>query len=115
MSHKLADVNKQIVIKAKQADKTNSPNVKKPFDEITKPTKTTERIVKTPDSKGYQLLLEEEKKKADRAKKFEALGLLHFSDDEEDDLSLETITSDKSKGSNKSQGSQKPAAKPKPK
>jgi len=41
------------------------------------------------------------------------LGLLHFSDDEEDELSLETITSDKSKGSNKSQGSQKPVAKPK--
>jgi len=59
--------------------------------------------------------LEEEKKKVDRAKKFEALGLLHFSDDEEDDLSLETITSDKSKGSNKSQGSQKSVAKPKPK
>jgi len=30
-------------------------------------------------------------------------------------LSLETVTSDKSKGSNKSQGSQKPVAKPKPK
>jgi len=43
------------------------------------------------------------------------LGLLHFSDNEEDELSLETITSDKSKGSNKSQGSQKPVAKPKPK
>jgi len=50
--------------------------------------------------------------KVDRAKKFEAMGLLHFSDDEEDELSLETITSNKSKGSNKSQGSQKPIAKP---
>ena len=51
----------------------------------------------------------------DRAKKFELMGLLHFSDDEEDELSLETVTSDKSKGSNKSQGPQKPIAKPKPK
>jgi len=89
--------------------------MKKPFDEITKPIKTTERIVETPDGKGYQLLSEEEKKKVDRAKKFKAMGLLHFSDNEEDELSLETITSDKSKGSNKSQGSQKPIAKPKPK
>jgi len=113
MSQKLAGVNKQITIKAKQADKTDSPNVKKPFDEITKPIKTTERTVETPDGKGYQLLSEEEKKKADRAKKFKAMGLLHFSDDEEDELSLETITSDKSKGLNKSQGSQKLMAKPK--
>jgi len=112
MSQKIVDVNKQIVIKAKQADKTNSPTRKKPFDEITKPTKTTERIVETLDGKGYQLLSEEEKKKVDRAKKLEALGLLQFSDNEEDELSLETITSDKSKGSNKSQGSQKPVAKP---
>jgi len=115
MSQKLADVNKQIAIKAKQADKTDSPNMKKPFDKITKPIKTAERIVETPDGKGHQLPSEEEKKKVDRAKKFKALGLLHFSDDEEDELSLETITSDKSKGSNKSQGSQKPIAKPKPK
>jgi len=89
--------------------------MKKPFDEITKPIKTTKRIVEAPDGKGYQLLSEEEKKKVDRAKKFKAMGLLHFSDNEEDELSLETITSDKSKGSNKSQGSQKPIAKPKPK
>jgi len=80
-----------------------------------KPIKTTERIVETPDGKGYQLLLEEEKKKVDRDKKFESLGLLHFSDDEEDELSLETVTSNKSKGSNKSQDSQKLIAKPKPK
>jgi len=43
------------------------------------------------------------------------MGLLHFSDDEEDELSLETVTSDKSKSSNKSQGPQKPIAKPKSK
>jgi len=97
MSQKTVSVNKQIVIKAKQADKTNSPTMKKPFDKVTKPTKTTERIVETPDGEGYQLLSEEEKKKADRAKKFEALGLLCFSDDEDDELSLETVTSDKSK------------------
>jgi len=115
MSQKLADVNKQIAIKAKQADKTDSPKMKKPFDEIMKPIKTTERIVETPDGKGYQLLSEEEKKKVDRAKKFKLMGLLHFSDNEDDEFSLETITSDKSKGSNKSQGSQKLAAKPKPK
>jgi len=41
--------------------------------------------------------------------------VLHFSDDEEDELSLETVTSNKSKGLNKSQGSQKSIAKPKPK
>jgi len=107
MSQKLANVNKQIAIKAKQADKTDSPKMKKPFDEITKPMKTTKRIIETPDGKGYQLLLEEEKMKADRAKKFEAMGLLHFSDDEEDELLLETVTSDKSKSLNKSQRSQK--------
>jgi len=100
MSQKIVDVNKQIAIKAKQADKTNSPTMKKPFEEVTKPTKTTKRIVQTPDGKGCQLLSEEEKKKVDRAKKLEALGLLHFSDDEDDELSLETITSNKSKGSN---------------
>jgi len=43
------------------------------------------------------------------------MGLLHFSDDEEDELSLETIVSGKSKGSNQSQGSKKPIVKPKPK
>jgi len=103
-SQKLADVDKQIAIKAKQADKTDGPKMKKPFDEIAKPIKTTERIVETPDGKGYQLPSEEEKQKVDRAKKFEAMGLLHFSDDEEDELSLETINSDKSKGLHKSQG-----------
>ena len=116
MSQKLADTNKQIAIKAKQADETDSPKMKKSFAEVTKPIKTTERIVEsleTPDGKGFQLLSEEEKQKVDRAKKFEAMGLLHFSDDEEDELSLETITSDKSKGLNKSQGSQKLMAKPK--
>jgi len=115
LSQKLADVDKQIAIKAKQADKSDSPKMRKPFDEVTKPVKTTERIVETPDGKGYQLLSEAEKKKVDRDKKFELLGLLHFSDDEEDESSLETVTSNKSKGSNKSQGSQKSIAKPKPK
>jgi len=114
LSQKLADVNKQIAIKAKQADKSDSPTMKKPFDEVMKPSKTTERIVETPDGKGYQLLSEEEKKKVGREKKFEELGLLYFSHDE-DELSLETITSDKSKGSNKSQGSKKSNAKPNPK
>jgi len=115
MSQKVAEVNKKIAIKAKQADKLDSPKMKKPFDEVTKPTKTTERIVETPDGKSYQLLSEEEKAKVDRAKRFELMGLLQFSDDEEDELSLETIASSKSKGSNKSQGSQKPIAKPSPK
>jgi len=113
LSQKLADVDTQIAIKAKQADKSNSPTMKKPFDEVTKPSKTTERIVETPDGKGYQLLSEEEKRKADREKTFDKLGLLYFSDDE-DELSLETITSNKSKGSDKSQGSKKLNAKPKP-
>jgi len=115
MSTNLADVDKQIVIKAKQADKSDDPKMKKPFDEMMKPIKTTKRIVETLDGKGYQLLSEEEKKKVDRAKKFESMGLLYFSDDGEDELSLEIITSDKSKGSNRSQGSKKPIAKPKPK
>jgi len=47
LSQKLADVDKQIAIKAKQADKSNSPTMKKPFDKVTKPSKTTERIVET--------------------------------------------------------------------
>ena len=115
MSQKIADTSEKIAIKAKQADKTDSPKMKKPFDKVTKPIKTTKRIVETPDGKGYQLLSEEEKKKVDRDKKFELMGLLHFSDNEEDELLLETITSNKSKGSNKSQGSQKSITKPKPK
>jgi len=91
MSQKLADTNKQMVIKAKQADKTDSPKMKKPFEEITKPIKTTDRIVETLDGKGFELLSEEQKQKVDRAKRFEGMGLLQFSDDEEDELSLETI------------------------
>jgi len=71
VSQKVAEVNKQIAIKAKQADKSDSPEMKKPFDEVTKPTKTTERIVETPDGKSYQLLSEEKKAKVDRAKKLE--------------------------------------------
>jgi len=47
LSQKLADVDKQIAIEARQADKSNSPTMKKPFDEVTKPSKTTERIVET--------------------------------------------------------------------
>jgi len=78
LSQKLADVDKQIAIKARQADKSNSPTMKKPFDEVTKPSKTTERIVETSDGKGYQLLSEKEKKKADREKTFDELGLLYF-------------------------------------
>jgi len=117
IEQKTVHVNKQIASRAKQADKTDSPTstMKATFDEVTKLSKTTERIVETPDSKSYQLLSEEEKRKFDAAKKFEALGTLHFSDDEDDELSLVTVTSNKSKGSNKSQGSQKPVAKPKPK
>jgi len=82
LSQKLADVDKQIAIKAKQVDKSDSPAMRKPFHEVTKPSKTTERIAETPDGKGYQLLSEEEKRKADRAKAFEELGLLCFSDDD---------------------------------
>jgi len=98
MSQKLADMSKQMAIKAKQADKIDSPKMKKPFDKVTKPIKTTGRIVETSDGKGFQLLSEEQKQEVDQAKRFEAMGLLHFSDDEEDELSLETIISDKSKG-----------------
>jgi len=114
MSQKIAETSKQIAIKAKQADKTDSPKMKKPFHEVTKPIKTTERIVEASDGKGFTLLSEEEKRKADVAQRFESMGLLCFSHDEEDELSLETIHSSKSKGSDKSKGSQKPTAKPKP-
>jgi len=93
MSQKIVDVNKQIIIKAKQADKADSPTMKKPFDKVTKPIKTTDRIIQTPDGKGYQLISEEEKKKLTTAEKFEQLGLLHFSDNEDDELSLETTVS----------------------
>jgi len=81
---------------------------------VTEPTKTTERIVEISDGKGFKLLSEEEKRKADVAQRFESMGLLQFSHDEEDELSLETVHSSKSKGSNKSKGSQKLNAKPKP-
>jgi len=103
VSQKIADVNKQVTNKAKQADSSDSPKMKKPFDEVTKPTKTTERIVETPDGKSYQLLSEGEKRKTDVAKMRKEIGLLDFSDDEEDELSLETIVSNNSKGSSKSQ------------
>jgi len=93
-------------------NKQTSPTVKKPFDKAPKPTKTNERVVQTQDGKGYYLLSEEEKKKMDTAKKFEQLGLRPFSDNEDDELSLETVTSSKSKDSNKSQGPQKLATKP---
>ena len=109
VSQKAAEANKQIAVKAKQADKSDSPKMKEPFDKVNKPTKTADRIVETPDGKSCQLLSEEEKTKADKTKKFELLGLLHFSDDEEDESSLETVVSDKS------QGSQKQIAKPSPK
>jgi len=115
MDQQIVSVNKQIAVRAKQADRSNSPTMKAPFDEVTKPTKTAERIVESPHGKSYELMSEEEKRKSDTAKKFKEMGLLHFSDDEDDEFSLETIASDKSKGSNKSQGSQKPIAKPKPK
>jgi len=70
MSQKLANVDKQIAIKAKQADKSDGPEMKKPFDKTTKPVETAERIVETPCGEGHQLLSEEEKKKVDRDKKF---------------------------------------------
>jgi len=112
MNQKIAEVDKKIEAKAKQADRSNSPTMQKPFDKVSKPIKTVNRIVESPDGKGYQLLPEEEKKKLDTAQKFQQLGLLAFSDDEDDELSLETITSNKSKGSNKSQSSQKSTTKP---
>jgi len=113
MNQKIAEVDKKIEAKAKQADRTDSPTMQKPFDKVPKPIKTVDRIVESPDGKGYQLLPEEEKKKLDTAKKFEQLGLLAFSNKEDDELSLETITSNKSKGLNKSQVSQKSTTKPK--
>jgi len=88
MIQKIADVNKQVTNKAKQADSSDSPKMKKPFGEVTKPTKTTKRIVETPDGKGYHLLSEGEKRKTDVAKLRKEIGLLDFSDDEEDELSL---------------------------
>jgi len=71
-----------------------------------------DRTVKSPDGKGYQLLPKAVKKKIETAKKLEKFGLLPFSDDEDDELLLETIASHKSKVSTKSQGSQKSKTKP---
>jgi len=73
ISQKLADTSKQMAIKAKQVDKNDSPKMKKPFDEVTKPIKTTDRIVETSDGKGFELLSEEQKKKVDRDKMFEGM------------------------------------------
>ena len=53
LSQKLANVDKQIAIKARQADKSNSPTMKKPFDQVAKPSKTTKRIVETSDAVSY--------------------------------------------------------------
>ena len=81
------------------------------FDKVPKPTETIDRIVKKQDCGGCQLLPEEEKKKIDAAKKMKHLGPLDFSDDE-DALSLDTVVSHKSKGSDKSNDSHKSAVKP---
>jgi len=105
MEQKIAEVDKKVVTKVKQANKKDSPTVEKPFDKVPTPIETVDRIVESPDGKGYQLLPEEEKRKIDTAKKFEQLRLLPFSDNEDDELSLETIASQKLKGLNKSQKS----------
>jgi len=81
------------------------------FDKVPKPTKTLDRIDKKEGSGGYQILPEEEKKKIDAAKKMKDLGLLDFSDDE-DELSLETVASHKSNDSHKLKDSHKLAVKP---
>jgi len=112
MKQKIAETDKKIKVEAKQANGSDSPAMEKPFDKVPKPIKTVKRIVESPDGKGYQLLPEKEKKKIDTEKKVEQLGLVPFSDDEDDEFSLEAVTSCNSKGSNKSQGSQKLSTKP---
>jgi len=48
VDQKTFNVNNQTVAKAKQADRSDSPTMKKPFDKVPKPIKTTERIVQIP-------------------------------------------------------------------
>jgi len=74
MDQQMVNVNKQIATRAKQADRSNSPAMKAPFDEVTKPTQTAERIVESPGGKSYELMSEEEKRKSDTAKKFKEIG-----------------------------------------
>jgi len=62
--------------------------VTKPFDRVPKSSETVGRIVEKEDGGGHQLLPEEAKKKIDNAKKMQEIGLLPFSEDEDDDLSL---------------------------
>jgi len=69
MDQQTVSVNKQIAIRAKQADRSDSPTLKAPFDEVTKPTKTAERIVESPDGKSFKLTSEEEKRKSDTVRK----------------------------------------------
>ena len=93
MVQKTADVDKTVAAESKEENEADSPAMAKPFDQVLKPSKTVDRIVQSPDGKSHQLPPEEEKKKIDTAKKLEQLGLLPFSDDEDDDSSLETIAS----------------------
>jgi len=102
MEQKIADVDKKITARAKEASKADSPTMANPFDKVPKPSKTVDRIVESPDGDRFQLPPEEEKKKIDTTKMMEQLGLLPFSDNENDDASLETFDSHNSKGSNKS-------------
>jgi len=112
VEQKIDKLDKKSAARATDAAKADTPTMTKPFDKVPKPSKTVDKIVEKQDGRGFQLLPEEAQKKIDNTKKMQELGLLPFSDGEDDDLSLETIASHKSKDSNKSQGSHKLATKP---
>jgi len=56
VEQKIADVDKKIAARAKETNEADSPTMAKPFDKVPKPSKTVDRIVESPDDKGFQLL-----------------------------------------------------------
>jgi len=71
--------------------------MEKPFDLIPKPIRLVDKIVESPDGKGFKLLSNQEKKKLDQAKSDESMGLYPFSDDEDENSSLVTVSSNQNK------------------
>jgi len=98
MDQKIANIDKQMkAIKLKDGKRPDSPNMEKPFDSIPKPIRLVDKIVESPDGKGFKLLSNQEKKRLDQAKSDESLGLYPFSDDEDENSSLVTVSSNQNK------------------
>ena len=103
MEQKIQAVNKlKHFWKARTATIPDSPNMAEPFSQVPKPSKTVDRIMQGEDGK-FHLMSDDEKKKQEAAQEqkaqLEELGLLNFSDDEEEQ-SLQTVDSQENPGGN---------------